>query len=131
MRNHLRKAVDLSLAIAINTTFLGFPAIAETNKYPSEVKEQIVQDCVAQPLPFAFSQEFRQVIQPRYCTCYASYLEENLLYEDFQVIDSSIRQDPQSIRRLTPKYLKIFETAFTSCYQRTCDLPSECRPLVR
>jgi hypothetical protein len=101
---------------------LASPVNVGSDIYPEITKKQIVEDCLMQPLSYTFNLEFNRVVKPRYCSCYANYIEANLPYNSFKVIDDTIRNDPSSIERLNPEYKKLFETAFTSCFQKVCNL---------
>lgn len=109
------------VTVTIYSVHLESLANAQTNRYPEKVKKQIIEDCLRQPLPFVVTEEFNRVVKPRYCSCYAGYIEANLPYASFQVIDNMIRKDPSSVERLKPEDKRILETGFVSCYQRVCN----------
>jgi|GEM_PF-6495031 hypothetical protein len=125
IKSKLQKAIITSFTafFVVNCNLcLASPVNDGSAIYPDRAKKQIVGDCLRQPLRYTFNLEFNRVVKPRYCSCYANYIEANLPYNSFKVIDDTIRNDPSSIERLKPEYKKIFETAFTSCFQKVCNL---------
>ena len=80
-----------------------------------QVEDQFIEECLTQSLPPGLPR-LSAALRARYCGCYFDRISNSFTFDEFQEIDSAIRQNPENIKTFDPQVLQIFENSVQQCY---------------
>lgn len=104
------------IAITKALFLIATPVLAQTDGY-SQIEGSFINDCMTQPFPQELSGvKVSPSVRARYCGCYFDFVKTNFSYEEFLVIDTAIRENPQHIRSFDSQTLQLFAKGFQDCY---------------
>ena len=89
-------------------------AWAAFNTYPERVKQEYVQDCMRQPIPFAI--DIPKEGRYKHCLCTFHYIKQNMSYTEYQSFDQIVRSG--QMQNVPANYIKIMEDGTTQCARR-------------
>jgi hypothetical protein len=90
------------------------PASAGLNSYPERVKQQYVQECMSQPIPYAV--DIPKEGRYKHCLCTFYYIKQNMSYTEYQSFDQTVRSG--QMQNVPANYIKIMEDGTTQCARR-------------
>jgi hypothetical protein len=90
------------------------PASAALNSYPERVKQQYVQECMSQPIPYAV--DIPKEGRYKHCLCTFYYIKQNMSYTEYQSFDQTVRSG--QMQNVPANYIKIMEDGTTQCARR-------------
>ena len=105
----------MGVLCALLVVFLSsVPAWANLNAYPERVKQQYVQECMSQPIPYAV--DIPKEGRYKHCLCTFYYIKQNMSYTEYQSFDQTVRSG--QMQNVPANYIKIMEDGTTQCARR-------------
>ena len=84
------------------------------SQYPERVKQQYVNECMNQPIPFAV--DIPKAGRYKHCLCTFNYIKGQMSYTEYQSFEQTLQsQGPEAVPQ---SYMKIMEDGTTQCAKR-------------